>query len=363
MVVLKTRKTIFLCGILVCVSLQANLRTELGVISDLNGTECQVQYPSNSVNNFRQLLSHGKVEKILAPGDVVHGECLSSVGSSISYPSTVDKMWHKFNELFLSVLTRENIFFTLSPGNHDAPGYINKKAFQVERLGFEKFWKAKEQEIRYDRVVLSDQKDKYPYYWAYVYKNNLYIVLESTITSNLTDRVAQKKWLKALLASPQRASATSVVAMGHVPPYPVLNKSERKYDSVLINEQVGKINSQDTSNGVRSLMDMLLDAGVDLLVVAHSHAPYPGVLRRLSDNKKIKILSSPCSHAPRKLFGQGAASPRGHSRVSIDHTGAIKIGVYSEARGEKLPYSFFPKKIILQDSKVEYSLIDEADYL
>lgn len=344
------------------VSLSYAQAINIGVINDLNGTECQVEYPLNSIDNFNQLYKTPALDMVLFPGDLVHGECLSSAGRSPTYPAIVEKMWLEFNKLFLAPLDAKKIPFTIAPGNHDAPSEGPNKAFQVEREGFEKYWSQNENAVARSRIILKEAPDKYPYYWAHIKNDVLYVVLESTSAFNLTNRSHQKKWLKALLFSEERKTAKHVIAMGHVPPYPVLNLSEKKYAEVLTNEQVGKLSADDKKNGHSSLMDLLLDANVDLLVVAHSHVPYPGKLTRLSDNRSIKILSTPCSHAPRKMFGKSTPAPRGHSKIQISDKG-IHFAFYSASDGSLIPYETFPEEIKLKDSKlIEYRRIDGRDY-
>ncbi len=344
------------------VSLSYAQAINIGVINDLNGTECQVEYPQHSIDNFNLLNKTPSLDMVLFPGDLVHGECLSSAGRAPSYPSIVDKMWLEFKKLFLAPLDAKKILYTIAAGNHDAPSEGPNKAFQVEREGFEKYWLQNENEVTHSRIILKEAPDKYPYYWAHIKNDVLYIVLESTSAFNLTDRSHQKKWLKALLFSEERKKAKHVIAMGHVPPYPVLSLSEKKYAEVLTNEQVGKLSADDKKNGHSSLMDLLLDANVDLLVVAHSHVPYPGNLTRLSDKRSIKILSTPCSHAPRKMYGKTTPAPRGHSKIQITENG-IHFAFYNEVDGSLIPYESFPEEIKFKDSKlIEYRRIDGSDY-
>ncbi len=168
----------------------------IGVINYLNGDECQVIYPPNSINNFNQLNKTPSLDMVLFPGDLVHGECLKSIGKSPSYPNIVKEMWLKFNELFLVPLHEKKIPYTIAPGNHDAPSEGPNKAFQVEREGLENFWNQNVKEVSKSRIILENVSDKYPYYWAHSLNGVLYVVLESTSAFSLTDNFNQKKWLK-----------------------------------------------------------------------------------------------------------------------------------------------------------------------
>jgi hypothetical protein len=327
--------------------------TLVGIISDLNGTECQTVYPRNSIVAFENLLKQ-KPSHIIMPGDLVHGECLSYAGAK-PYADVAREMWQSFETNFFSKIPN-GTSLSVAPGNHDAPWLTtsSRQTFRIENEAFKDFWNKKEFALGVTRFRMAGVEDNYPYYWAYMTDDIFFVSLQSTRTSSLSDGVRQKAWLKAVLASPTARAARARIVYGHVPPYPVLDPSVgRKYEAVMGAEQVGN---------KEALVDLLLDQNVDLLVVAHSHAPYPGELLRKSDGKKIKILSMPCGHAARTLHSHEKASPRGYALLRIDADGTISISVKDWSQGAQVPYDFFPMKIDMRDAKIDYRRVPQGHY-
>lgn len=325
----------------------------IGVIADLNGTECQIKYPGNSIKAFEQLIGNHELDHMISTGDAVHGECTRYSGST-PYASVVRGMWEEFDkQFFRRGLDAKGVAPILAPGNHDAPfiSSTSRETFKAENAEFVRHWQALKPSLNVEMVQVPQASDNYPYYWAYTRENVLYIVLQSTSTNSLSNGKAQKEWLRAVLESPAALNARARIAYGHVPPYPVLDPSVGgKYKEILDREQVGKPNS---------LMDLLLDKGVDLLVVGHSHAAYPAELTRLSDNKKMKILSMPCAHAPRKLYSKKEASARGYAVIGLDDNNGISLSVHNWSDGKEIPSSYFPASIPMKDGKVTYRRVGE----
>ncbi len=108
------------------------------------------------------------------------------------------------------------------------------------------------------------------------------------------------------------------------------------------------------------MVDLLLDHGVDLLLTGHSHAPYPAELTRNSDGKRLKILSMPCAHAPRKLFSKPTVAPRVFAVLNVSAENAITLSVHDFADGKAIPSSYFPASIPLGDPKVKYERMNLA---
>lgn len=324
----------------------------IGVIADLNGTECQTKYPANSIKAFEQLVGNHELNHIISTGDAVHGECLSYKGS-VPYANVVRAMWEEFDkQFFRRGLEVRGVAPILAPGNHDAPfvSASSRETFKAENAEFVRHWQALKPSLAVEMVQVPAAADNYPYYWAYTRENVLYIVLQSTSTHSLANGKAQKQWLRAVLESPAALNARARIAYGHVPPYPVLDPSVGgKYKEILDQEQVGKPNS---------LMDLLLDKGVDLLVVGHSHAAYPAELTRLSDNRKMKILSMPCAHAPRKLYSKKEAAPRGYAVIQLSEQNGFSLKVHNWADGKEIPASYFPASIPIKDGKVSYRRVE-----
>jgi hypothetical protein len=335
---------------------QADL-LRIGAIGDLNGTECQALYPSNSITSFETMISKYSPDHVIFSGDVVHGECLSYSGNE-PYRSVVARMWAEFDRRFFAK-ERASRTLAIAPGNHDAPyiapGTRSRETFEVENAAFKTFWLAKEKDLGLDRVFVSGFEDNYPFFWAYIYEEVLFIVLHSTKSSGtISDATRQKAWLRALLKTPQAQLAELRLAYGHVPPYPVLDPSVgSKYSAFLKSEQSGQSNA---------LVDILIDGNVNLLVVGHSHAPYPGELIRQRDQKRLKILSLPCSHSPRALYSKTARSDRGFAIIQRDEMGKMLISIKNYSTGKEIPYDYYPASIDVKSSAVRYQRIARDGY-
>lgn len=313
----------------------------IGAISDINGTECQPRYPVNSLKAFENLLKSQPIDHLLIPGDAVHGEC-TKYEEDEPYADVVRSMWDEFDRNFYAPARALGLSPVLAPGNHDAP-FLRPgnpyPTFVEENLGFQRYWENKRPELGVKRVRLRGESDRYPYYFAYTHKNILFIVLQSTTVATLSDGANQKKWLKALFSGPEARRARLKIAMGHVPPYPVLDPDVGpKYSAVIHAEQVGK---------PAGLMDLLLDNGVRLLIAGHSHAPYPAELTRARDKKKMLVLSMPCGHAPRALLDKSEPSPKGYALIEIGDDNKIKFDIRDWQTGLTIPYAYFPEAIPL----------------
>ena len=348
---------LFSAFVLLTTSISFAAPLKIGIFGDINGTECQTIYPQNSITAFQKMLSLKKLDHIISTGDAVHGECLS-YSKSTPYKTVVQNMWAEYDKQFFTpALKHAPLGLVLSPGNHDAPFITSnsRTTFKTEDLVFRQFWNDNRTRLGVTAIQIPNASDNYPYYWAYQYDRILFVVLQSTTTSSLSNGANQKKWLQALLTSPVALQARARIVYGHVPPYPVLDPSVgSKYDAVLKNEQVGK--------STTALMDLLLNNNVDLLMVGHSHAPYPGELTRKSDGKKMTILSMPCGHAPRNLYGKSERSNRGFAYVEIDDNSKITLNIRDWKTGEVIPFSYYPSSLPIQDSKIEYKRISQDRY-
>ncbi len=346
---MKTKQVLALSLALASITLSAHAKPlTIGVIADVNGSGCQTKYPSNSLKAFANLLGNHQLDQIIMTGDAVHGECMKYSGS-IPYQNVVRNMWEEFDKNFFKLAhDQEGVDIILAPGNHDAPFLTSasRDTFRVENAEFVRFWQAQKPRLNVNMVQLQGLSDKYPYYWAYTLENVLFVVLQNTKVHSLADGVAQKKWLRALLDSPVAKGARARIAFGHVPPYPVLDPSVgNKYREILDQEQVG---------AAGGLVDLFLDHGLDLLLVGHSHAPYPGELTRARDKKKLKILSMPCGHAPRKLVSKTSLSPRGYAVLEVSDANQIMVSLRNYADNKPMPLDYFPASIPLNDPKVSY---------
>lgn len=332
---------------------QAEIQTapgvfRLGVIADINGSACQARYPATSTTAMGNLLSQAPLDHLILTGDAVAGECMSYSGKT-PYREVVQEMWQQFDRHFYRpAFEKQNLRPILAPGNHDAPFlYSSSRAtFRTENEEFQRYWEGVKPHLGVEPLRVAGANDRYPYYWAYVRENILFVVLQSTRTHTLSDATTQKKWLRAVLRSPEARAARARIAFGHVPVYPVLDPSVGgKYSEILEKEQVGQPDS---------LMDLLLDHQVELLIMGHSHVAYPAELTRARDRKTIKILSMPCGHAPRKLYSKKELAARGYAVVELSERNEISVSVRNWADGKAIPAAHYPAEIPLGDAKIQY---------
>lgn len=329
----------------------------IGIIGDIQGTECQTQYPGNSVTAM------GKLLKVDAPhtlftGDLVHGECLQS-GVCSGYEKTVRKMYGEFDKNFMTPALRMTNSgpgsAAAAPGNHDTPRG-SRCAFRKERQGFNSYFNNIENDLGVSRVKLSGVNDDYPRSWAYMYNGNLIVIVNSVQSKGLTDATSQKKWLRQLLASDTAKQANTRIVVQHFPYYPILNKKKTgsKYFAFLGNEQVGKSNSA---------LDLFLDNDVDAVINGHSHVPMPAELTRRSDQKKIKMLSMSSGHAARFLHGKSKRAKNGFAVLQIDCNGQIHISYREWKNGEEIPYDYFPTSLPVGGAKgISYKRLERSQY-
>jgi hypothetical protein len=164
----------------------------------------------------------------------------------------------------------------------------------------------------------------------------------------------KKNGSKRYLHRLRQKNAKVKIAFGHVPIYPVLDPSVgSKYSAFLGSEQSGKTDA---------LTDILIDGGVSLLAVGHSHAPYPAELVRKRDLKRLKILSMPCAHSPRALYSKTSRSDRGFAVVQTNDTGISSISIKNYSSGNEISYDYFPKTIDVKSSAVIYQKIPKELY-
>jgi hypothetical protein len=326
----------------------------VGVIADMNGTSCKTGYPANSTQALASLMAGHELDHVVSTGDAVGGECLSYSGS-VPYQTVVRKMWEEFDAKFVKPLhDTEGVSLVLSPGNHDAPSYTGRETFRAENAEFLRYWQNQRAALDVRPLQVPGVSDSYPYYWAYLKENVLFLVLRSTQVHTLASAVEQKRWLKAVLKSPEARGARARIAFGHVPAYAVLDPSVgNKFKEILTKEQVGQPDA---------LVDILLDHGVDLLLSGHSHAPYPAELTRVSDKKRMKIVSMPCAHAPRKLYSKSAVAPRGFAVLEIFAAGEIRVSLHNHTDGNRMPASYFPASIPVPGGKVTYKRLGAPDF-
>lgn len=322
----------------------ANAKTvTIAAISDFNGGLGSLKYYSHkqAIKSIHRL----NPSLVLGIGDLVSGEDYKH-----KFPKPhFAKMWRNFESEILDPLTwngKRRVLFAPTPGNHDAPHGSKMKR---ERDAFEDFWS------RQSLGINKHDFSNFPFYYSFTHKGVFFISLNDVRSGSLVDSSAQKSWIKKQLRSSAANRANARIVFGHVPLYPVLDKSKhrkgsKKYYAVLHKEQVGKKSGKQNPNG---LAQVLLDNNVNLAVFAHSHAYFPGKLVSKKTGQSMQILSMPCSGpGQRYLHGQKKKSKRGFGLIKITAS-KIEVDMYTNG-GTKVSKKKLPKRIPVPDKLVKY---------
>lgn len=316
------------------------------VVSDLNSSLGSTTYGSQVHRGLGHALSRSP-DLIIGTGDYVAGEDISH-----KYPlSRFDEMWAAFKSFILDRILETGVEFAPSPGNHDASGY---PVMQRERAKYLEFWDRNTPRIEY-----VDQRN-YPWYYSYMLDNVFFISMDDVTPFRLNHDDDQRNWIREQLNSPEAQSARARIVYGHVPIYPLLekskyaNKGKGKYYEVLNREQW-----EENSQGLEKL---LLDANVDLAVFGHSHTFFPGkvIHRREGKDHTLRILSMPClGSGSRYLSGQSRRSPTGFATIDISDSGSMEIQGYDDD-GELISRQSLPERIIVPGQFNRYYRDDQS---
>jgi len=308
---------------------------KIAVFGDLNGSLGDPNYSGTVAKGLNNLISTAP-DIALGTGDFTSGEDYRLKFSTQRFKD----MWSSFDQKVLQKLTKNNIPFAPTPGNHDAN-------IERERGFYKEFWTGKE-----PLKVQMISTEMYPFYYSFKFKNIFFVSLDDVRTSRLRDRtfngVTQRQWLENQLSSVESKTSIARIVYGHVPMYPVLSKRKHKkskgrgkYYEILESEQQGK--------QVDSLEEILKRNNVSLSIFGHSHAYYPGVVQHDGErlDQSLNVLSMPCiGDGNRYIEGKsGERSQRGYGLINIDSdTGKINYDVYNY-NGEIIDKATLPKSI------------------
>lgn len=286
--------------------------TRIVVISDLNGSYGSATY-GEDVHRAVKQISLLKPDLVISTGDMIAGQ-----KSGLNY----NKMWAAFHQAVTTPLINAKIPLAVTVGNHDGSGYPQ---YKNERNIFIGEWK------KYRPLVNFSSEEFYPQYYSFIFKDRLFISLDSTIVGAFSAQ--QMFWLEAELKKHQKIKHK--ILFTHVPLFGFAQMSGTgfAFDPFLYS--------------------LLNNHQVTFYLTGHHHAYYPGF------NQGTHYVSQGClGAAPRKLQGMDTVSPR--TITVIDFVGE-DFEVYAY-RGpmfkEKLDHGLLPAS--LDSDTVDIILKDKS---
>ncbi|MCB0408179.1 MAG: metallophosphoesterase [Bdellovibrionales bacterium] len=302
-------------------------------VSDINGSLGSLDYPSTVVRGVQSFILE-KPDVVIGVGDYVAGEDVSH-----KYPlSRFSEMWNAFKVYFLDPILQSQTEFAPSPGNHDASGYPK---LQRERDVYVDFWSR-----NVPRIEFIDSRN-YPYYYSFKVDNVFFISMDDVTPFQIHHGDEQRQWIREQLSSSIAQTARARIVYGHIPLYPLLEKS--KYASKGRGKYYEVLNREQWEVNPDGLEKIFINQKVSLVVFGHSHAFFPGrvVHDRPDGQYQLKILSMPClGSGSRYLSGQNARSQTGFALIDIDDDGNIEVNGYNH-NGNLVNKSGLPQRIIV----------------
>jgi 3',5'-cyclic AMP phosphodiesterase CpdA len=249
----------------------------LAVVSDLNGAYGSTRYEP-SVDRAIERILELKPDLVISTGDMVAGQRRPHLSRR-----EVEAMWGAFHTRVSDPLEAAGIPLAVTPGNHDGSAY---RGFEAERRIYAEQWGAKKPGLNF----LDDSH--YPFYYAFVAGETLFIALDATIIGRLARD--QMRWLRDLLRE-HGSEYRQRLAFSHLPLWPFAEGREREFI------------------GDPGLEQLFQEANVALYLSGHHHAFYPG------HKDGIHYVSQSCLGAgPRKLVGATQRSPRSFTVIEIE---------------------------------------------
>jgi hypothetical protein len=280
----------------------------VAVISDLNHSYGTIGYDPPIQKVVKKIIAL-KPDLVLCTGDMIAGQRTSPK----LLQKRLESMWRSFFQTVVHPLAKAGIPLAVTPGNHDASAV---PGFQLERKVFAEQWAQ-------NRDALSLLPGgSYPFYYAFVLKNVLFISLDVTVTSPMQE--AQKSWLTELLAGAEKYRAR--IVQGHIPFAPLTVGRERSF-----------LRDND-------LEQLLVRNNVSLYLSGHQHGFYPFYHNGLHCVGQAAIGSG-----PRRLIGTAKRSPRAFTLLEIAPDGVIKVSAFAGSNfNQPLRRTTLPPKISLK---------------
>ena len=248
------------------------------VISDLNASYGSTTYP----DEVGQVISQLPVidpDIILCSGDMVAGQKASLTDQ------TIFDMWAGFKSTVLDPISKLNIPFGFTVGNHDA-----SPSFTRDRRMFENFWK---QNVKATNLTFVDSTN-YPFYYSYI-KNNVFMISWDAAGAEIKPEVYN--WMKIQLEGKIAKKARLRILISHLPLYAIVDSKNKP----------GEVNSDP-----EAALRFFKTYGLDLYISGHQHAYYP------AEKDGVRFLNmGAIGDGPRKLLGHDAAPQKSFTLIEI----------------------------------------------
>lgn len=267
---------------------QRNKVLKILLISDLNDSYGSVTY-SREVHELISKVSDINPDIILCGGDMVAGQSASLT------PQRLKEMWAGFDSSVLTPISKLNIPFGFTVGNHDAsPGFKN------DREAASEFWA---KNLHKTNLQFIDN-NHYPYYFSYI-QHNIFFISWDASSAVITEEI--KNWMKQQLTSPIAQKARASIVLGHLPLYAIV-AAKNKPGEVL--------------NEADSLLDFFIRQKVDMYISGHQHVYYP------ASKNNFPLLHSGClGGGPRQLLGHQAEPTKAYTIIEIPNKRGLKKAI------------------------------------
>lgn len=285
-----------------------NKQLRILVISDLNSSYGSTTY-SEDVKAVINRIKLIKPDIILCGGDMVAGQKTSLTEENIN------DMWTGFQNTVLTPVSRLNIPFGFTVGNHDA-----SPSFKTDRRLSEKFWK---ENAKATGLTFVDSAH-YPFYYSYI-KNNVFFISWDAAGAEIRPEVYE--WMKSQLRSRIAGKARLRVLIGHLPLYAIVDSKNRP----------GEVNSDPVK-----ALNFFKDQGLDLYISGHQHAYYP------AQKEGIRFLNMGCiGDGPRKLIGNDAPAQKSYTiiNVPVRNAGNFSYTTYTPQNNEIIDLKSLPDSV------------------
>lgn len=285
------------------------------VISDLNGSYGSTRYHPRIDRAVARIIALNP-DLVISTGDMVAGQRLPLLSSG-----EVDDMWRAFHARVSTPLAQAGIPLAVTPGNHDASGYIQ---FQREREIYANEWRGRKPNLTY-----LDDTD-YPFFYAFRLGGVVFVSLDATTIGPLQDGQAAR--FKQLTAGED-----TVIAFSHLPLWPFA--VERETEVI----------------GDPALQQIFREVGLDLHLSGHHHAFYPGW------KDGVAFVGQAClGGGPRHLIGSAQKSGHAITLLEISDQEGIRItALEGQDFSSALDWSVLPSRIIFNGTTL--TRLDLAD--
>lgn len=257
---------------------QSDKSLKICVISDLNASYGSTVYPKE-VAQVISSLPRINPDIILCSGDMVAGQKASLTEQNIQ------DMWTGFKSTVLNPISKLNIPFGFTVGNHDA-----SPSFTKDRTISKAFWKENASRTSLTFV----DSTNYPFYYSYI-KNNVFIISWDAAGAEINPDVYN--WMKIQIEGKIARKARLRILLGHLPLYAVVESKNKP----------GEVNSDPDA-----ALNFFKTYGIDLYISGHQHAYYP------AEKEGIRFLNmGAIGDGPRKLIGDSGEPQKSYTIIEI----------------------------------------------